>query len=90
MSVLGVRADIVFPAKKLAIFVDGCFWHRCPAHYVPPKTRAEFWEKKIRSNVDRDRRQTETLHSHGWTVMRFWEHEVLSDLDAVVSAITDS
>src|SRR3990167_909880 len=48
------KPDIVFPALKVAIFVDGCFWHKCPEHYISPKTRVDFWEKKISGNVERD------------------------------------
>jgi DNA mismatch endonuclease (patch repair protein) len=55
--------------------VDGCFWHRCPIHYVSPKANAEFWDIKIRSNADRDARTTAQLTAAGWLVLRFWEHE---------------
>lgn len=67
-------ADIVFPKQKLAIFVDGCFWHGCPAHASWPKTNSEFWKSKIEANVLRDHDTTSRLSNAGWTVLRFWEH----------------
>ncbi len=70
------RPDIVFPGKRTAVFIDGCFWHGCPDHYVRPNARSEFWATKLRSNVERDVAQTRALEQAGWTVLRFWEHEV--------------
>ncbi|MDP3152298.1 MAG: very short patch repair endonuclease [Archangium sp.] len=72
----GGKADLVVPARKFALFIDGCFWHGCPEHYVHPRSNGEFWDKKLRENVDRDRRQTRALSAEGWTVVRVWEHEV--------------
>lgn len=77
-SVAG-RADLAFPAQKVLVFVDGCQWHGCPRHYVHPRTRQDFWDQKLRSNVDRDRRQTRTLEESGWRVLRIWEHEVFEE-----------
>src|SRR4051794_31349953 len=71
----GGKADIVVPSAKFALFIDGCFWHGCPEHYVRPGSRNEFWDAKLRENVDRDRRQTLKLDAEGWTVVRVWEHE---------------
>jgi DNA mismatch endonuclease, patch repair protein len=68
------RIDIAFPSRKIAVFVDGCFWHRCPAHYVQPKANADFWDTKIRGNAERDARTTAQLIAAGWLVLRFWEH----------------
>jgi DNA mismatch endonuclease, patch repair protein len=68
-------ADIVFTRARLAVYVDGCFWHRCPEHAVPPKRNREFWESKLSANVERDRRTESALEQRGWTVLRFWEHE---------------
>ena len=76
--------DIVFSRAKVVVLIDGCFWHRCPEHYVEPKTRTEFWRGKIAANVMRDRETTEQITEAGWTVLRFWEHE---DADAVVDMI---
>nr|WP_255418243.1 very short patch repair endonuclease [Nocardiopsis sp. TNDT3] len=69
------RADIVFPKEKLAVFVDGCFWHGCPQHMRPAKKNAKFWQAKIEDNRARDANTNETLSAAGWTVARFWEHE---------------
>ena len=73
----GGKADLVIPSRKFALFIDGCFWHGCPEHYVHPRSNPEFWDKKLRENVDRDRRQTLALSEEGWTVLRVWEHQVL-------------
>lgn len=68
-------ADIVFPARKIAIFVDGCFWHGCPEHASWPKRNSEFWRQKIEANRLRDADTNVRLRRIGWTVLRFWEHE---------------
>ena len=81
------RPDIVFPGRRVAVFVDGCFWHGCPDHYVRPRSRTHFWDQKLRSNVERDRRQTVSLEEAGWCVLRFWEHRVHIDLPAVLATI---
>jgi len=69
--------DIVFPRARLAIFVDGCFWHRCPLHRSWPKSNAQWWRRKILRNVERDRDTDERLKALGWKVIRVWEHENL-------------
>lgn len=81
------RPDIVFPGARLAIFIDGCFWHGCPVHYVRPRTSREFWSRKLRENVERDIRQTRVLEGKGWKVERFWEHDVFTRLDEIVERI---
>jgi DNA mismatch endonuclease, patch repair protein len=81
------RPDIVFPKKRIAIFVDGCFWHGCPQHAVKPKSNTDFWSKKIQGNIDRDKRITEQLRNEGWTVLRFWEHEINKDLINVTKKV---
>jgi DNA mismatch endonuclease (patch repair protein) len=81
------KPDIVFPKKKIAVFVDGCFWHKCPIHFVEPHTRKDFWTKKIEANVLRDKKVNEQLKEEGWTVLRFWEHEVNEIPDEVISRI---
>ncbi|MBW1947255.1 MAG: very short patch repair endonuclease [Deltaproteobacteria bacterium] len=73
------KPDMVFPGKRLAVFIDGCFWHRCPRHYQTPATNPEFWENKINRNVERDRMVDRELASMGWKVKRVWEHEVRED-----------
>ena len=67
-------ADIVFPRRKIAIFVDGCFWHGCPLHYHTPKTHGDFWSTKIKANKDRDAKVDSHLKAAGWTVVHIWEH----------------
>lgn len=73
-----VRPDIVFPGLRLAIFVDGCFWHGCRKHRSLPKANAGFWKNKIEATGRRDLRQAEWLTSAGWHVLRVWEHDVVS------------
>jgi len=86
-SELPGRPDIVFRAGKVAIFVDGCFWHKCPEHFQWPKTRTKFWKDKINRNVERDEEVTDQLKLTGWTVMRIWEHEISDDIENVISRI---
>jgi DNA mismatch endonuclease (patch repair protein) len=81
------KPDVVFPQKRLAVFIDGCFWHGCPKHYVRPRSREEFWAQKLKENVERDRCQTLALETLQWKVVRIWEHEVFENLDAVVSRV---
>ncbi|MEU6231462.1 very short patch repair endonuclease [Kitasatospora sp. NPDC047058] len=68
-------ADLVFRPAKVAVFVDGCYWHGCPEHYVSPKTNPGYWSEKVTRNVERDRDTDAQLEAAGWTVLRFWEHE---------------
>jgi len=68
------KPDIVFPSRKIAIFVDGCFWHKCPKCFIMPQTRKSFWKKKIESNTKRDKEVNRLLKKSGWKVFRFWEH----------------
>ncbi|MGC4994174.1 very short patch repair endonuclease [Nocardia salmonicida] len=69
------RVDIVFTRARVAVFIDGCYWHGCPEHYRPARINAEFWSAKIAANQERDMRSTAALRDAGWTVLRFWEHE---------------
>lgn len=87
---LRVRADIVFPRHRVAVFVDGCYWHGCPDHFVLPKSNPEFWREKIRHNRARDERVTRTLSSGGWTVLRFWEQTPVEVAVAEVKAAVDA
>lgn len=68
-------ADLVFRPTRVAVFVDGCFWHGCPTHFVPPKTNPGYWREKIGRNVQRDRDTDARLADAGWLVIRFWEHD---------------
>lgn len=81
------RPDIVFPTRKVAVFVDGCFWHGCPEHYVRPRSRTEFWAAKLLDNFERDHRQTRELEAQGWRVLRFWEHQVHVEVEALVERV---
>jgi len=69
------RADIVFPTDRIAVFVDGCYWHACPIHATWPAASSEWWRGKLLDNVRRDRDTDARLADHGWTVIRIWEHE---------------
>lgn len=68
-------ADMVFPRQRVAVFVDGCFWHKCPSHFVEPKTHRDFWLPKLKRNVERDAETDALLGAFGWQVMRYWEHD---------------
>lgn len=81
------KPDIVFTKKKIAIFIDGCFWHKCPVCFQEPETRKDFWMEKIGSNVDRDTKNTFQLQKDGWTVLRFWEHEVRKKPEEIIEKI---
>src|ERR1017187_2713251 len=70
------KPDFVFPKLKLAIFVDGCFWHGCPKHATKPKNNRAFWHRKLSANKTRDRLVNQTLRRAGWRVLRIWEHEL--------------
>lgn len=83
------KPDIVFTKKKIAVFVDGCFWHKCPICFQEPETRKEFWMKKIQSNVDRAAKVNEQLRADGWKVIRIWEHEIRKEPDVVINRIME-
>ncbi len=84
-----VRPDIVFTARKLAVFVDGCFWHACPEHGSKPKANEWYWTPKLVKNVERDRTNDASLKLAGWTVVRLWEHVPVDEAVAtVVTALT--
>jgi len=79
--------DIVFTSARLAVFVDGCFWHGCPEHGAKPKTNEEFWASKLARNLQRDREADRQLAAAGWRVLRVWEHDVKRDTSVVVSTV---
>ncbi|MCY4651816.1 MAG: very short patch repair endonuclease [Dehalococcoidia bacterium] len=70
-----VHADIAFTKKKVAVFVDGCFWHSCPEHGTTPKSNQDYWIPKLQQNAERDRDVSRRLRNAGWSVIRIWEHE---------------
>lgn len=76
MPVLG-KPDFIFPKQKIALFVDGCFWHGCPKHFKIPQNNRAFWENKIQTNKDRDKYVNKALRKAQWKVVRVWEHEIL-------------
>lgn len=84
----GVRADIVFPKRRLVVFVDGCFWHCCPEHGHAPRRNVDYWGPKLARNRKRDLLVTKSLMREGWTVMRIWEHVAPSDAaDEIVELV---
>ncbi|MEG8177035.1 very short patch repair endonuclease [Nocardia terpenica] len=85
------RADLVFPRRRVAVYVDGCFWHCCPEHATYPKNNAEWWAAKLAGNVSRDRDTDARLAAAGWTVVRIWEHEPATDAaDRIQAVLSDS
>lgn len=81
------KPDIIFKKNKIAIFIDGCFWHMCPICFKPPKSNIDYWKPKLNRNKERDKTVTLELEEEGWTVLRFWEHEIFNDLDSVEGKI---
>ncbi|MXZ52250.1 MAG: very short patch repair endonuclease [Acidimicrobiaceae bacterium] len=80
-------ADLVLRKTRIAVFVDGCYWHGCPDHHTQPATNAQYWADKIARNVERDSETTAYLQQAGWTVLRFWEHE---DPEAVADQVQEA
>ncbi|QDD90003.1 very short patch repair endonuclease [Pseudomonas oryzihabitans] len=76
--------DIAFPRAKLAVFIDGCFWHGCPDHGTIPKANGSWWAEKLQSNRIRDERVTSVLLATGWSVLRFWTHQSPESMAAIV------
>lgn len=81
------RADIVFGPAKVAVYVDGCFWHMCPQHATAPKANADWWRDKLERNRDRDRDTDSQLVEQGWLPVRVWEHEDMHEAAARIVAI---
>ena len=77
------KPDIVFTRKKIAIFIDGCFWHKCPECFKGPKTNKKFWSEKLSLNIKRDKKVNHKLRHQGWCIVRIWEHELKQDLNRV-------
>lgn len=83
------RIDVAFTRAKVAVLIDGCFWHGCPQHATQPKANAEWWRTKLDRNMARDQETTEHLTAQGWTVLRFWEHEAPEDVAVRVRAAVE-
>ncbi|WP_245909091.1 very short patch repair endonuclease [Mycobacterium neglectum] len=81
-----IRPDVAFTRRRIAIFVDGCFWHSCPEHGRQPGVNGQYWSPKLEGNARRDKAQTAALQLAGWTVFRCWEHE---SIDAVLVALQE-
>jgi DNA mismatch endonuclease (patch repair protein) len=86
-SKLKGKPDLVFARPRLAVFVDGCFWHGCPTHGTKPKSNETYWHAKLEKNRARDSAINLELEEAGWTVIRIWEHEIDADLERVVDMI---
>jgi DNA mismatch endonuclease (patch repair protein) len=79
--------DLAFPGSRVAVFVDGCFWHGCPSHYRAPSSNVDFWSAKLERNRRRDEEVNLALSDLGWTVLRFWEHDLEDSLGSVVACV---
>jgi DNA mismatch endonuclease (patch repair protein) len=80
------RADVVFTRQKIAIFIDGCYWHKCPIHGTTPKSNVDYWGPKLERNVERDRETDRALIESGWLVLRFWEHDSVGSIVSEVES----
>lgn len=83
---LACTVDVVFPTEKLAVFIDGCYWHSCPEHASSPITNGDWWRGKLAATRERDVRNTQSLKDAGWTVLRVWEHE---DAEAAAAHVSE-
>ena len=81
--------DFANKKRKIALFIDGCFWHKCPRCYREPKSNRKFWIEKIERNVARDRKNTYNLRKNGWTVLRFWEHQIKNNPSRIYAKINN-
>jgi len=84
---LAGKPDIAIKKYKIAIFIDSCFWHKCPNHYKAPATNTEFWENKITSNMLRDEEVNKIYQKMGWNILRIWEHEIKDNFEATIDKI---
>ncbi|MGR0319441.1 very short patch repair endonuclease [Agromyces sp. ZXT2-3] len=83
-------ADVVFPRERIAIFIDGCFWHGCPVHYIAPKANSAFWSDKVSRNRGRDLETNARFTEAGWNVLRYWEHEAPEAVAAAIEVAVKS
>lgn len=79
-KILG-KPDLYFPKKRIAVFIDGCFWHKCPKCFIKPKSKNNFWDKKIRYNILRDKIINKKLNKDGVKILRFWEHDIKNNIE---------
>ena len=86
VSGLRCEADIAFPVQRVAVFVDGCFWHSCPEHGSLPKANREWWQQKLARTVERDAVNAQSLLEAGWQVIRVWEHEDVEEAAGAIEA----
>lgn len=81
------KPDVAIKKYKLVIFIDSCFWHKCPIHYKAPSTNVDFWENKISVNQKRDNQVTEYYKSKKWNILRIWEHELKDDFEKTMQKV---
>ena len=81
------RPDFANKTKRIAVFIDGCFWHRCPKCYKPPKSNKKYWKAKIERNTKRDKDVNRKMRKEGWTVLRFWEHQITKNHQQAIGKI---
>lgn len=87
-SLLG-KPDIAIKKYKIVIFIDSCFWHKCPEHFKRPKSNLEYWDPKITNNVERDKKVNLYYKTNNWHILRVWEHEIKKDYDNTIKKIID-
>jgi DNA mismatch endonuclease (patch repair protein) len=80
-SKIAGKPDIYFSKQKVAVFIDGCFWHKCPIDFIRPKSKNDYWDKKIKNNVKRDKKINLKLKTEKVRVLRFWEHEIANNIE---------
>ena len=87
VTTLPGKPDIVFSRRRIIIFIDSCFWHKCPYHFKQPKSRLEYWVPKIERNVQRSKEVNKILRNNGWIVIRIWEHSIKSNFEKCINGI---
>jgi DNA mismatch endonuclease, patch repair protein len=81
------KPDLAFPKQKIVVFIDGCFWHKCPICYKQPKSNKKYWLSKIEKNVARDKKVNRILENQGWIILRFWEHNIKNSMSQIIRTI---
>ncbi len=85
-----IEVDVAFISRRVVVMVDGCFWHGCPQHATRPKLNEAWWAQKLDANIVRDRRNDRLLSQAGWSVLRFWEHQPVSEMVVTIGAAIDA